>query len=170
MRHDESHLLLGGNGGETLGTRCDTESDAHSSAHLTQRNSRLINDDRKSRLMHGLGRVSRLLRATRSGRCRTEEARLLGGILHIEATADEEIQTRNLPWGKSAHRCTTVTLLVCLRQVRACHRTGSDFKLRRPSEVWEISSVCPKLTGFKVPVIPLLAVVVSRNCLDCWML
>lgn len=82
MRHDESHLLLGGNDGETLGTRCDTESDAHSSAHLTQRNSRLINDDRKSRLMHGLGRVSRLLQlqgqdaAVRSG---TEEARLLGG-------------------------------------------------------------------------------------------
>lgn len=82
MRHDESHLLLAGNDGETLGTRCDTESDAHSSAHLTQRNSRLINDDRKSRLMHGLGRVSRLLQlqgqdaAVRSS---TEEARLLGG-------------------------------------------------------------------------------------------
>lgn len=49
-----------------------------------------------------------------------------------------------------------------------CHRTVSDFKLCQPPEVWDISAVCPKLTGFKVLVIQLLAVVVSGNCLICW--
>lgn len=67
--------------------------------------------------MHGLGRVSRLLRATWLGRCRmiehggsqtSQKEPTRGGIRHIEATADEEIKTRNLPWEKSAHRCTTV--------------------------------------------------------------
>lgn len=45
-----------------------------SDVHI-QRNSQSINDDRKRRLVHSLGRVSRLLRATRLGSCRTIEHR-----------------------------------------------------------------------------------------------